>query len=291
MNGRMHMKKLIYTVIIMMAITCFASAAEEKEEPKRSFTDSAEFSLVQTGGNSEASTLGFKNLFQYKWTNALLTVKAGGIRVENTTFTRFALGTEGEYTVVEEKKTEKTAENYYLNGKYERNISAKLFWIAGAGWDRNEFAGIKSRYSAHGGVGNILIDSERRKFRFDYGLQYTKETPVLKTAGYDDSYAAFRLSYNYFQKIFTSSAFNQDFELITNLDETSDFRSSLMNSFSTSMNRHLALKVGLDLIYDNKPAFESIVLYDVDTLEQIGSVAYQLDELDYVFMTSFVITF
>ena len=50
---------------------------------------------------------------------------------------------------------EKTAENYYLRGRYDRNITERFFWYGGVGWDRNEFAGIKNRMTVFGGVGNL----------------------------------------------------------------------------------------------------------------------------------------
>ncbi len=286
----MKRRIVLSVVFIMLALPCLANA-EEGTASERPWSDSAELSLVQIGGNAESFTIGFKNLYQYKWSNALFALKAGGIRSESTVFTRFAVGSLGNFVTREEEKTEKTAENYYINGKYNRNISEIFFWFAGGGWDRNEFAGIKNRYSAFGGVGNIWLDSERRKFKTDYGIQYTKETPVFKVEDFDENYAAVRFSYNYFQKIFRTSTFTQDFEWISNLDETSDYRASLLNALSTAINSYISLKVGLDLFYDNQPAYEAIPLFD-DMMAPTGiTVPFELDELDYVFTTAMVITF
>ncbi len=289
MNGEITFS-LLFLIVLM---PCLTFSEEEKAE-ERPWKDSAELSIVQTGGNSESLTIGFKNLYEYKWDSALFTLKAGGIRAENTTFTRYVLETTGE--TVEEEITEKTAENYYIDGKYDRKISDKFYWYAGSGWNRNEFAGIENRYFVSGGVGNIWLDAERRKFKTDYGLQYTKETPVFEPLGFDDTYGAARLSYNYFQKIFQASSFNQDFEWIANLEETSDFRASLLNSFATALNSYISLKISLDLLFDNEPAFEEIPEVNIDpaTMARIptgNTFAYELDELDYLFTTALVITF
>ena len=82
----------------------------------------------------------------------LFELKLGGIKVKTTTTTVYAVGTAD--AVFEDKVTDTTAENYFLTGRYDRNISPKFFWFAGAGWDRNIPAGIQNRYVGFGGVGN-----------------------------------------------------------------------------------------------------------------------------------------
>jgi len=63
--------------------------------------------------------------------------------------------------------------NYLLGGSYERNITPKFFWNTGAGWDRNDDAGILNRYIAHAGAGNKWVDTARRRFATSYGVSYT----------------------------------------------------------------------------------------------------------------------
>jgi hypothetical protein len=289
MNGR-----IVFSMLLVLLLMPGLAFSEEEKASERPWKDSTELSIVQTGGNSESLTIGFKNLYEYKWANALFTLKAGGIKAENTVFTRYALIS--PTVIVENEITEKTAENYYINGQYNKNISNNFFWFAGAGWDRNEFSGIENRYAAFGGVGNIWIDTEIRKFKTDYGFQFTKESAVFEPAGFDDTYVAARFSYNYFQKIFQSSSFNEDLELIANLDETSDFRLSLLNSLTTALNSYISLKVSLDFFYDNEPAFQGIPILAPDPINpvnliQTGTTQFELDELDYIFTTALVITF
>jgi hypothetical protein len=57
----------------------------------------------------------------------------------------------------------------------------------------------------------------------------------------------------------------------------------------------LALKLTLQWLYENDPAYETIPLYDLppDTpgATVIGAVPNQLDDLDTIFTTSLVVTF
>jgi putative salt-induced outer membrane protein len=153
--------------IVLPAITPVALAADEEEE-KLGWSSTAELSFVLTSGNSETSTLGFSGSAERAWTRALLELQAGALKAESTTDLGYAVGTQTDFTIPEITQT--TAENYYAVGKYNRKISERLFWYAGAGWLRNEFAGIQDRYVVSGGVGNIWFDSKTFNFRTNYGV-------------------------------------------------------------------------------------------------------------------------
>ena len=113
--------------------------------------DTAEFSFVATAGNSDTTTLGFKNKLWRKWEQSAFELNAGAVRSEGTT-NRRAVGTVDSFRL--EDDSELTAENYFLNGRFDRKITERFFWFVGAGWDRNTFAGIDNRYTGVGGVGN-----------------------------------------------------------------------------------------------------------------------------------------
>ena len=55
------------------------------------WSDTAEFSLVSTSGNSETMTLGFKNTLSRAWDRSAFALKAGGVLVESTTTSTFAV--------------------------------------------------------------------------------------------------------------------------------------------------------------------------------------------------------
>lgn len=285
---KINWKGIFCLVLTLMGMLTFAQ--DEESEEKRAWSDKAELGAVFTGGNSESSTFSFKNDYTYGWDNANFTFKAGGFRAESVTFTRFAVGNPSDFQVIEEKTRETTGEKYFINLKYDRQINETFFWFTGLDWDRNEFAGIENRYSVNAGVGNIWVDSDRQKFRTDYGFQYTKEDLVFETVGSDDSYASAIASYKFFQKVGKNSDFKQDFKFNLNLDDTDDWRVELDNGFTTAISGMVALKVGLLLLFDNQPAFTEISLRDSDG-NDIGNVAYELDDLDTVFTTSLVINF
>ena len=262
--------------------------ADEPAKPDR-WTDAAEFSFVATAGNSETSTFGFKNTLARAWEKSSFELKAGGVRGESTTRTR---AVNLASPVVEETATTKlTAENYFLNGRYDRKITTRFFWYAGAGWDRNRFAGIQNRYSGVGGVGNIWKDEDRVKFRTDYALSYTNQENVVDVAGADDSFLGVRVSSKFLHKLGAVTTYGNDLVMDENLDETSDFRADMTNWVTVSMSARLALKVSLQWLYDNEPSFESID-DPGNQLPPAGlKASVQLDDLDTIFTASLVASF
>lgn len=262
-----------------------ALCAETEEEAKK-WSDTAEFSFVATDGNSESMSLGFKNTAIREWENASLTIGAGGIRVETTTFTRTAVNG----VVTEDKDSETTAEAYYFKGRYDRQIHDRLFWYTGAGWDRNEFAGIKNRYIVEGGVGNTWRDTEELKFKTSYGLTFTDQEDVVENPAVDETFIGARFSWDYMNQLGANTTFTNVLVLDENLDETSDWRADMLNGLAVAMNDHLALKVGLRLLYDNEPSLELVPNED-GAGAPLAPVEYELDELDTILTISLVVDF
>jgi len=262
-------------------------AAEEKTE---GWTDTAEFSLVSTNGNTDSTTLGFKNTLGRNWASSAFTFNAGGIRVASENSSRIAiLDDEGVVRVID-PDTEVTAENYYLNARYGKNITDRFFWFTGASWERNEFAGFESRWVAEGGVGNTWYDSDKVKFRTGYSLTYTKQDDIVEDPRRDDTFVGYRFSWVYEHNFNERMSYTNELKLDGNLDRSTAWRGFNDNGFSVSMTSKLALKLGLQFDYQNEPPLEEITLYNED-LEEIGTFLDELESLDTIFTASLVVNF
>ena len=273
--------------ITMAGVGSVALAAEEEKPP--SLSDTAEFSYVLTAGNSETNTLGFKNAFVRNWERASLTVRAGAVRTETTTTTRVAEGTPSDFRIVETSTTATTG-NYFLNGQHDRKVTERFLWYIGAGWQRNRPAGIKSRYVATAGVGNVWVDRAKVKFKTDYGLTYTKENDLVRNPSISGSFLGARLAWDYWHKFGENTTYGSVLILDDNLDHASDYRADFTNWLAVSMNKRLALKVSLQWLYDNKPALRTLALVDA-TGAVIGTVLDEFDDLDTIFTASLVLNF
>jgi len=286
--------RLAGAVAIAACALAVAAAPILAEEQATGWSDKAEFSYVVTDGNSETMTLGLKNTLIHKWEKSAFTLKAGAIRAESTTTSSFAVGLVDDFIVDEESETEKTAENYFLNGRYDRQIHERFFWYGSAGWERNRFAGIDNRYSAQAGVGNIWIDREEIKFKTDYAVTYTDQEDVVEIEDRDNSFLGARFAWAYLHAFNERTTYENLLALDLNLEESDRWRGDMVNSLAVTMTDKLALKVTLQWLYENDPAFELIPLFELPPVpgaEPDDFVPNQLDELDTIFTASLVVTF
>jgi len=277
-------------LLIAAAALPFSPVALAQDEGKElGWSDTADFSLVMTGGNTEITTLGFNNNLQRKWEKALFEFKIGALRAKTTSNLGFAVGSPGDFVVPE--TTAVTAENYYALARYDRNITKKFFWYVAAGWLRNEFAGIRNRYTGTAGVGNIWYDREKIFFRTNYGLSYTDQEDVVAVPGVDRSYPGVLLGWNLLSQFTKSAQYGNDFIYNYNSEESKDWRAIMDQWIAVSMTERLALKVSLQLLYNNDPAIREYELRPDLTSPSTGSVFIQLDELDTIFGVSLVVDF
>jgi len=267
----------------------------EQSPPPKTWSDVSEFSYVQTSGNAETSTLGFKNGLIGKWQKSQFELKAGAVRADSTTLTRFATGTLASPDEHTDRDSMLTAESYYLIGRYDRTLSKRLFWFAVGGWDRNTFAGIQNRYTAGGGVGTIWRDDERVKFRTNYAATLTKQKDVVVDPDVSDTFAGLLLSSNFLHKVGAASTFGNDTAFSENLKDTTDWRLNMTNWIAVTMSTRLALKASLQWLYDNSPSLQEITVYDVYPSQPLavvlGTTLVPLEKFDSVFTTSLVVNF
>ena len=285
-------KKTVFLVLAILATTSVATVRAQDDEQDRNWSDTAELTVVFTGGNAEASTLGFKNELTRDWESADLVISVGALRAESTAFTRTAVGTSpSSFQVIKDSVTALTAESYYARGQYDRELSPRTFWYAGTGWERNTFAGIENRYSWGGGVGNTWVDDDASTFKTGYGLTYTVQDDVAETTDGNDTFGGLRLSYDYRRQLTANTEFTSLFIADENLQETEDFRMDLINAVAVSMNRQLALKVSWQLLYDHLPSLVGIPLMGVNGLPTGDTVFTELDTVDNLLTFALVASF
>lgn len=290
--NKIHGVKWAAAGSVAAGILLAAGSALAADDGAAGWSDTAEFGYVLTDGNAESSTLGFKNTLTRAWERTSMTFKVGGVRAESTnTVSRFAVGTPDDFTETRITQDETTAESYYLNGRYDHKITDSFFWYAGAGWDRNRPAGVENRYTGVGGVGNIWYDTDTIKFKTDYALTYTDQEDVITNPAVDDTFAGFRFSWAYLHKFGENTTYTNDLVFDENVDETDDWRADMTNSLAVAMSKRLALKVSLQWLYDNQPAFDEVALFDTVGGTQIGTVFIAKDELDTIFTASLVVNF
>ncbi len=283
-------KVAIASMLLLFFLSITPTLLAEDEGPKLGWADVAELSFVNTSGNSEATTISLRNTLTHQWENALFTLDFGALRAESETISGFAVGTgQDNFQLIDTSESEPTAEAYHLRGRYDRDITEKRFWYTSLGWDRNRFAGIANRYIAALGLGNTFYESDARHFRIDYAATFTSQEDFATRQ--TDEFAGLRFSWDYFRTLSETTTYSNLLIIDQNLDETDDLRADMVNALSVAMSERLALKLSLQLLFDNLPSFRGVPLINAQGLLTGSDVLVELDELDTILNVALVVNF
>jgi putative salt-induced outer membrane protein YdiY len=250
----------IRAAVTVAVLAVGASEGVAQDDPPLGWTDVAEFTFVMTSGNASASTLGLKNTLEHRWDDALFHLSAGAVRAESGITMRTATGTIDDFSITKITDTEKTAENYFIQSRFDRGLTETAYLFGGLGWDRNTFAGVQNRYDVVAGAGRAWVDSEARRFKSDLGLTYTVQDDVIEDPSREDSFGGLRVTLDFFESLTATTDFASLLVVDENLSETDDLRADWTNSVTVAMSENLALKASLQILYDNLPAFVAVPL-------------------------------
>lgn len=280
---------LIPAILLSLLTLLPGSIAAQERDEEQGWSDTAELSFVAVTGNAESTTLGFDNTLRRVWAGARFKLEAGGLRAETTELRRRAVGTPGDFRLEEEEERRLAAESYHLRGRYDREISEHTFWFAGAGWERNEPSGLRNRFSVVAGAGRRWFETERTRLFTDLGLTFTDQEDVVEAPGADTSFPGLRLSAEYRRLLTETTTYEAGLIVDENLDDTSDLRADLVNSLAVAMNRHLSLKVSLQLLFDHQPARVAVPLESPGGVATGQTVQAELEELDSTLKVTLVV--
>jgi len=277
-------------LLILPLLLQLPAGNREVEAQEKVWKDVAEFSYVVTGGNAVSATLGFTNKLTWDLGSTALELTVGALRAESTTLERVVTSAGPPPVVSEVSDTRLTAESYRAGLALDRDLSEKMFLYAAAGWKRNRFSGIENQFSAAGGIGSTWIDEDHHSFKTEYAATWTSQEDVVPGPEGTRSFAGARLTWSYLIQLSESTTYTNDLAVDENLKDTADLRADMVNSLQVAMSRSLALKVSLQLLFDNQPALTAAT--DPDNLLGAGeSVLIELEKLDTIFTVSVVVNF
>lgn len=284
------------TIRVILALTISSAAAvaleaQENQGRKTGWYDEAELSLVSTDGNSQSDTFSLRNTLTRVWERAELKVTLGGLRAESTAVIRTAVGSSAaDAQLVESSVSDVTAERYYFETRYDRQISERWFYYVAAGWDRNEPAGIKNRSSLAAGAGNVWFDRDEARFRTDYALTYTDQEDVVELPGSGGSFAGLRLSSDYWRQLTGTAEYGNKLTVDQNLDTSDDLRAVLVNSLAVRVSDSLALRLSHELQFDNQPSLIAIPVRTPDGTAVGEQLVIEADDVDSTLSLALVVS-
>ncbi len=280
--------RILFLLLFTLCCVQPVWAQDEEEEKNLGWSNVADLGFVLTAGNSSTSTFSFDDKLTYAWAGADFIFRAGALRVQ-TRDDPFAVGTPGDFEVIEDPVRELDTERYYFNGNYQKTINVRFFWLAGGSWDKDTNAGIANRSVIFGGIGNTWKDTERTLFKTDYTLTFTRRIDEIPDPEHGEKFSELRLGWGYRRQLNAHTKFDSDLAFFATISDFSDNRFVTMNSVTANMTDRFALRFSLEFRYQNKPALEKI---DLETAEglPIGEVVVRKKKLDSVVKFSFVVT-
>lgn len=278
--------------VAVMAIPMAKPAfAQEEGEKELGWFYTAELGFALAGGNASTTALNFGGGIRHEWSNATWLIGAAGLRAEQTTRTRTAVGADPtSFNAVEESSTDLTAETYQASTRYDRQLGGLWYAYAFGAWLRNTFAGIDSRWSAGAGVGNAWIDTDRVRFKTDYGLTYTNQSDVVPDPTITDSYVGIGAAADFWYKITSTTDFESQIVFATSFADSGNWRSNWLNALQVAISDALAFRTSLLFQYNNRPALEIVPLENPLGTPTGEFVPLELQKLDTFFTISLVLS-
>jgi len=283
---RIDQRALVGLLACLLVTMSPAAWAQAPAPPKLGPSNNTELGLVVTSGNSRSTSVGLRNLFLYRWSNAELRWEGGWLRVASRNGDRYAVGSAGDFEVVEPGTT-LDSQRLFSKLAYQRQLSMRTDWFANFDAVRDEPANILHQLVLAGGLGTTWVKNDRSSFRTAYGVTYTDEN--LRVTG-SNRFGGYRLYYGLKAPVTTTSTFDSELTFDGSFNTSDDVRTDWLNGMSVAMNSRMALKASVRTLFRNLPALELLQLQSPAGIP-LGTVETAKDKVDLSFTTSLVMTF
>jgi putative salt-induced outer membrane protein YdiY len=211
-----------------LAAPLAAPLAQDAPGPITKFT--ADFGYVQTSGNTDVTTMNAGE--RLSWASGRFTVSQG-----------FAL-------VYGQQRDSVTTNNLRASLRTDYKIDKVFAFFIGAAFDRDKFAGIEKRFEEIIGVQAIALATASDTIRFEGGGSMTQQIPV---AGLQQNFPSARGAGSWRHRFSAASYFQQNLEVIPNLQDTEDWRVNTEFSVVAPLSAMIGVKVSYVVRYDNLP--------------------------------------
>jgi len=228
------MMKILSIFFLSLAIILFSANPGLSEE--KNWNDEAEFSFVQTDGNTDVSNIAAKNLLKWKFTEKLSGTWKLGV-------------------LYGESDGETNAEKYFTDLRMDYLFTKKFYGALIGGWLKDEFDGIDARYYAGPTLGYKFLIGPKHFLLFEAGVNYVSEAytdDTLRTYVGNRTFGEYKYQFN------DKTRFTQTLEFLYDFDESNNYLATSVTALTTALNSHLSMKASYEVKYDNEPVPETL---------------------------------
>lgn len=191
---------------------------------------SADLGVVDVSGNTSTSSINanaryIRRIDKWEFKEDLGEVYGKTVGVESSNLLR--LGTRADYAV------------------------AAHVAVYGLGaYDRNRFAGIRSRYAEGAGGVWKVIATDVDQFNIEGGYQYTQQKNLI---GPDHNFSALRLASDWKHSFTKASYFYQAVEYVPDIEDSQDYRINSETGVVAPLSAHIGIKFSYVVRFANEP--------------------------------------
>ena len=238
----MKSKRFLISLFIVFSMVTGVCAQEKK------WSDQAELSFVDTGGNTDVTSLSAKNLLKYEFSDELQAAWKLGV-------------------LYGQSDGEKNAESYFSDLRLDYLFTKHLYSFVNAGWSKDKFAGIDSRYYAGPGAGYKFFTGPRHFLLAEISLNYVNEKYIDDT---DKEYLGGRAFAEYEYAFTDKNKFSQSVEYLHDFEDSNNYNVNLETALISALSDYLSLKTSYVVKYDNQPVPST--LKETDTILSVTLV-------------------
>lgn len=217
--------------LFLLLATLAAPAQPPAPRPAVPWDARVGLSYLATSGNSETASTGFDAGFNRPGKVWSTEGSAAGVSVT--------------------RKRRRTAESYNAMGRLKRRLRKSLQLTVGVRWERNRFAGIDSRQAADVSLLWEIRETPALKLRALGGLSFGREEPRGDRPAVDSFGGLLQVSGDV--KLSETAAWDGQVTFFPNFDDAEDYRLNGHFGVQAALNRHLGIRLGYDVKFDNQP--------------------------------------
>jgi hypothetical protein len=241
-------------------------------------------------GNAVQRSLGLRNSLRRASPTGELRFDMATLRTDATRIERRAVGSLDGFLVEEERETERTAERWSAQGRYDRNLNRILFAYGSTGWERNTFAGFNSRTILSSGAGARMGREDVWEFKVGAGLTYTFQDDVDPDPDGLDRFAGSGAPWTTSTASPPPPSWRWPGWWTPTPRSGTTSAGDLSQSVATSLTDRLALKTTFQLLLDNDPPLQRVPLLDPTGSDTGSTVLVPLRKRDQVISVALVLT-
>jgi putative salt-induced outer membrane protein len=216
--------------LLLLATPALAQDPPPAEEKR--FTITTDVSFVNTGGNSDVTTLGISD-------KAVWNIS-----------TRFLMRQEFRWDYGEDEG-ERSANALVLGLRGEYALTGGVSLFVGFGYDFDMFNGVKRHFEESIGLGFFVWETDRDVLRLDTGVAQNQEWELLQNDATNFTTGLLTADYKH---LFGEKAYIQQIiEYIHNFDISADYRLNTETALVAPITGGVAIKIGYIYRYRGEP--------------------------------------